>query len=74
MIHIGKVRRILNEHNPVSIKFWKKNGDIIVADNVVCTSSYFLNDTVNLKFLNSDEFRKIRVFTIFELNGQEVCL
>jgi len=74
MIHIGKVRKILNTHDPLSIKYWKRNGEIVSAQNVVCTSSYFENDTVNLKHLNSDEFRKVRVLTIFELNGEEVCL
>lgn len=74
MIHIKHVRKILNEHDPVNLKFWKRNGDIVEANNVVCTSSYFENDTVNLKFMNSEEFRKIRVLSIFELNGEEVCI
>ena len=74
MIHIANARKILNEHNPVNLKFWKANGEIVEAKNVVCTSSFFKNDTVNLKFLNSGEFRKIRVSTIFELNSEEVCL
>ncbi|MFK5855242.1 MAG: hypothetical protein QM503_03860 [Bacteroidota bacterium] len=74
MIHVGKVRKQLMEHQPVSLKFWKRNGEIVAANNVVCTSSYFKNDTVNLKFLTSDEFRKIRVLSIFEFNGEEVCI
>lgn len=74
MVHIGKVRKELNEHEPVNLKFWKNTGEIVEANNVVCTSSYFKNHTVNLKFLDSGEFRKIRVSTIFEFNGEEVCL
>jgi hypothetical protein len=74
MIHIAQVREELAKHQPVSLQFIKKNGDLIQADNVVCTSSYFENDTVNLKFLDSEEFRKIHVCQIIELNGEEVCL
>jgi len=58
----------------MSIRFWKKSGEIVVANNVVCTSSFFKNDTVNIRFLNSGEIRKIRLSSIFEFNNQEVCL
>jgi len=74
MLHISQLRKLLNSENPFSLKFWKKNGDIVIADNVVCTSSYFHNDTVNIKFLTSEQFRKIHVSCIFEFNGKEVCL
>lgn len=74
MIHISKVRNELNKHEPVDLKFWKKDGTIVEATNVTCTSTYFQNDTAILKFNNSEEFRKIRVWNIFEFNGEEVCL
>jgi hypothetical protein len=74
MIHIAKVRKLLSPDVPFSLKFWKKNGEIVEASNVICTSTYFQNDTANLKFQDSEQFRKIRVSSIFEFNGEEVCL
>jgi len=74
MIHISQVRKLLMTHDPCNLHFWKRNGDTVKADNVICTSSFFENDTVNLKFLNSKEFRKIRVISIFKFNDQEVCI
>lgn len=74
MIHLSDARKVINQRKPINIKFWKKNGEIVTANNVVCTSSFFKNDTINFKFLNSEEIRKIRIFSIFELNGDEVCL
>jgi len=74
MIHIAQVRKELNKHEPVNLKFWKKNGEIVEANDVVCTSTFFQNDTCNLKFQQSEEFRKIKCWNIFEFNGEEVCL
>jgi len=74
MIHISKVRKELNKHEIVDLKFWKKDGAIVVANNVTCTSTFFQNDSANLKFNVSNEFRKIRVWNIFEFNGEEVCM
>lgn len=74
MIHISKVREILNEDQPVSLKHWNSKGQVIEADSVVQTSSNFHNDTINIKYMESNEIRKINIMTIFEINGQEVCL
>ena len=74
MIHIAQVRKELAKKEPVRMKFYKADGSMVSADNVVMTSSYFQNDTVNLKFLTSGEFRKIHVYQIVEFNGEEVCL
>lgn len=74
MIHLSQVRKALNSGEPCDLSFWKKNGEIVHASNVVCTSSYFKNNTVNLKFLESDEFRKIKIYLIFQFNNQEVCI
>ncbi len=74
MIHIAQVRKELNKHEPVNLKFWKKSGEIVEANDVVCTSTFFQNDTANLKFMQSEEFRKIKIWNIFEFMGEEVCL
>ena len=74
MIHVSDLRKAINKKKPMNLKFWKKNGEIVIAENVVCTSSFFKNDTANIKFLTSEENRKIRIASIFEFNGEEVCL
>jgi hypothetical protein len=74
MIHISQVRIILNSKKPLSIKYVKRNGDIIIADNVICTSTFFQKNTANIKFVESGQFRKIRISSIIECNNQEVCL
>lgn len=74
MIHLKAAREILESHKPCDLKFWKADGEIVDAPNVVCTSSYFKNDTFNIKFLDSNEIRKVQAFLIFEINGKEVYL
>lgn len=73
-MHIGKARLLIESKEPVDLKLWKMNGEIIVANNVICTSSYFKGNTFNLKFLDSNEFRKIKAVCIHEVNGEEVYL
>lgn len=72
MLHLHMARKMLETHQPVNICFWKRNGEIVRADNVVCTSSYFRGNTFNIKFLESEEFRKIKAVLIFNINGEEV--
>jgi len=74
MLHLAQARKIIDSHQPITISFWKKNGEIVHAENVVCTSSYFRGNTFNLKFLNSEEFRKVKAVLIFNVNGEEVFL
>jgi hypothetical protein len=59
----------------VSLKFWRlEDAEVISAQNVICTSRFYPNDTVNLKFLNSGQFRTVRLITVFEVNGMEVFI
>lgn len=74
MIHISNLRKLLNSGDSCNLKFWKKSGEIVHAQNVVCTSSFFKNDTVNIKFISSEEIRTVRLSSIFQFNNQEVCL
>ena len=30
MIHIAQLRKELNKHEPVNLKFWKKSGEIVL--------------------------------------------
>jgi len=72
-MHINVAREILEERQPVDIKFWTKSGDVVEGKGVICSSTYFHNNTANLVFSNG-EVRKIRMVTIHEINGQEVYL
>lgn len=74
MLHIAQARKIIESHEPVDISFWKQNGDIVHAQNVVCTSSYFQGNTFNFKWLESEQFRKVRASLIFNVNGEEIYL
>lgn len=53
------------------IAVYKVDGSI-VRDRVVCTSSYFKNDTINVKHLESGEIRTYKAYLIFEFNGKKV--
>ena len=74
MLHLAQARKIIESHQPFNISFWKKNGEIVHAEDVVCTSSYFHGNTFNLKWLNSEEFRTVKAALIFDVNGEEVFL
>lgn len=74
MIHINTVRKILREGKPFSCRIWKKNGEIMACQEVVCTSTNFKGSTANLLFTESREVRKVRVICIFEINDEEVII
>jgi hypothetical protein len=74
LIHINDARKILTSGQPVSLKFWKSDGSIVYAPNVICTSSFHHGNTVNIKFIDSKQVRKIRTVTIFEINDLELFL
>ena len=74
VVHMTTARRMLDSGDAVDLKFWKSDGTIVSANNVICTSSNFKNNTVNLKFLSSGQFRKVRVVSLFEINGMEIFM
>ncbi len=75
MIHISVARKIINNKKPFNCKVWKgSTGDIITYNNVVCTSSNFKNNTINIKILSSGQIRKFRIVTLFEINDEEIYL
>lgn len=73
-VHINTAREMLRSGDELDLKFWKSDGSIVYANNVICTSSHFKGNTANIKFLTSGQFRKIRVISIFEINGMEVFI
>jgi hypothetical protein len=74
MIGLKEVHEILASRQPVDIKFWKGDGENVTAESVICTSSYYENNTANIRFPDSGEIRKLFVPAVFEINKQEVAL
>ena len=74
MIHVNVLRRILNEKIPFNCKVWNKKGEILIYDNVVCTSTFHKKNTANLIFVESREVRKVHVICIFEFNDIEIYI
>lgn len=74
MLHINQLRAILKSQQPFSCKVWKSNGDVLSYNNVVATSTFFENDTVNLKFIDSGVIRKARIICIWEVNDEEIFI
>ncbi|MDR2064451.1 MAG: hypothetical protein LBP85_01880 [Prevotellaceae bacterium] len=74
MIHISQIHKEVQRLPEFSIKFVNREGDIITCDKCICTSWFSNGRTMNIKFLNSGEIRKIRRVSIIEFNGQRVVL
>lgn len=78
-IFLKAVRHLLDPidkkapRNVFRIEFAKLNGDTVTA-RAICTSSYFKNDTFNLKFPDSGETRTIHACLLLSVNGREVML
>ncbi len=75
MIHLSTLHKILRDNKtPFSCKLWKKNGDILIYKDVVCTSSHHASNTATLLFTESREIRKVKVICIFEINDEEIYI
>jgi len=74
LIHINDMRKLLSTGEPVNLKCWKLNGDIVTYNNVVMTSSYHKGNSFNIKFQISGEIRKVKTICIHEINNMEVFL
>ena len=73
-ISLYNVRRILDSKVVCSFKCWKNNGEVMECKNVRSTSSNYRLNTINIKFIDSGEIRKIRAYNIFEFNNKEVMI
>lgn len=73
MIHISQIHKLV-ERGEFSIAFVAKDGHLVTSDRVICTSFYSKGRTMNIKFCDSEEIRKVRRVSITHINGQEVAL
>ena len=74
MMHISVVRKMLRDKVSFSCRVWKKDGEILVYKDVVCSSSSFERNTANLIFVESREMRTVRIISIFEVNDEEIYI
>ena len=73
MLHISQLHKEV-EHGEFSIKFVEKSGAIIHGSRCICTSFHSAGRTMNLKFCDSEEIRKVRRLSVIEFNEEEVTL
>lgn len=73
-IHLSTARTILNAHDPVDIKVWKRDGSILSMSKCVSLRYDFYSGVRNIKILSSGQIRKIRDVCIFEINGMTVFI
>jgi hypothetical protein len=74
MLHLNEARKLIESGDPIDLIYVKENGALMNARNVICTSSFFNGNTFNLKFLDSNQFRKIHAFLIINVSGEEIYL
>ncbi len=80
MIHISKINLLTEKKDgrgkavPFDFKAITLKGEILEGKNCIVTSSNHKNKTRNIKFQDSEEFRKLGNLSFIELNGVEVTM
>jgi hypothetical protein len=73
MLHISQLHKKV-EKGEFSIRFIGKDGHEVFGERCICTSFHSAGRTLNLKFCDSEQIRKVRRVSIIEFNGEEVVL
>ena len=73
-IHISTARKMLQAPEPVDIRCWAKDGRILDLRNVLPLRYNFYEGTQQVKMLQSNQIRTIRICLVFEINGIPVFL
>lgn len=71
-VHLSTARMMLNVHDPVDLKVWKRDGSVMELHRCISLHYDFHTGVRNVKILSSGQIRKIRDVLIFEINGMEV--
>jgi hypothetical protein len=82
MIHLSDVLEIVNAGDEISIRYIahgnnnrkRKGGYIVIADNVIITSSNYERNSLNIMFKRSNQIRECKIILIIELNGEETFI
>ena len=73
MIHISEIHKIV-EHGEFSLQFIATTGEVVEGKRCVCTSFHSDGRTMNIKFCDSGQIRKVRRCTLIAINDKEVAL
>lgn len=73
-IHISQARRILDNGQPVDLRFVKSNGQIVEAQECVSLRYDIYTGIRQIKFLKSHQIRSIRDCLIIGINEFDVFL
>jgi hypothetical protein len=79
MLHASKIPLVMDVTDEkglpkkVNLSVYTSKGEIMECQDVILTSYFHRNGTLNLKFPNG-EIRKIRLVLIVQFNGMEVYL
>ena len=72
--HLSKICELVRRGDEFRFAFVKKDGSIVRGERCVCVSFHSSGATMNVKWTDSGEIRKVRRRSIIEFNGAEVVL
>ena len=78
MIHVSRLHILLAKKDknanpaPFSLKFIKANGELVNIEHCICTSFHSAHRTFNIRITPSGEFRKVRLYSVVELNNTQM--
>lgn len=73
MVHISQLHKIV-ERGEFSISFVSRSGEVITGKRCICTSFHSKGRTMNIKWCDSGQIRKVRRVSVIHINGEEVVL
>lgn len=79
MLFLRAIRQLIDPIDPkqqrpeFEIEIFKESGEL-VKGRCVCTSTNWDRNTINLKFVESGEIRKLHAALMVRFNGKEVML
>ncbi len=76
-IHFTKMIDIIRKGDPVTVSFWKQNGEVVTLEDAVALpykGNVLHKGVQNFKILANGQIRKVRLRLIFMVNGMEVYL
>lgn len=73
-IHVSAARKLLESGQPVDLRVWKSNGDILNYKDAICFSRYTQGDSYKIRLRQSGEIRQFPIVCLFEINDMEVYL
>lgn len=73
-IHLSTAVKMLEAPEPVDLVVLKNNGEVMTCEHVIGLNRQHYAGTRNIKFVKSQEIRKIRDCLIVAINGCRVFM